>query len=225
MATHNRPAFFRQALRYFERQTYPSRELIVIDDGDIPVGDLCAANPMVRYVRLEQRTENGTKFNIGVEHARGPIIQKLDDDDYYSPEFLATSVSALPVGDRDCTLVVRDCFLVWFAGEHRLRFSGHGWTAGGTFCFGRELWDRIPFRDVSGDADSCFLIDHEPRIVPVCAPEQYWLVRHGRNTWTMMSDGDTADAFLHSQDFYDTAIEEMVSAEDCAFYHSLQFLI
>ncbi len=71
MATSNRPAFFRQALRYFERQTYPSRELIVVDDGEIPVGDLCEGHSSVRYVRLDRHTETGTKLNIGVENSRG----------------------------------------------------------------------------------------------------------------------------------------------------------
>lgn len=224
MATANRPRFFRQALRNFERQTYPTRELIVVDDGQIPVGELCAGHDSVRYIRLDSHTETGTKLNIGIENARGSILQKLDDDDYYSPNFLATSVNSLPRADlenRKRLLVARDCFLVLFAGEHQPRFSGHGWTAGGTFCFRRELWDQIPFRDVSGDADSCFLLDHTPEIVPVCAPEEYWLVRHGRNTWTMMAEGDTADDYLHGLPFYEKPLEAMLVPDDCAYYRSL----
>ncbi len=131
-------------------------------------------------------------------------------------------MSSLPAEDRDRTLVARDCFLIWFAGGQQLISSGHGWTAGGTFCFGRELWDRIPFRDVSGNADSCFLMDHEPRIVRVCAPEQYWLVRHGRNTWTMMAEGDTADDFMRALPVHEVPMEDMLPAEDCAFYRSLR---
>src|SRR5438045_3694384 len=124
MATSNRPSFFRQALSYFERQTYPSKELIVVDDGEVPVGDLCAGHDLVRYLRLDRHTETGAKLNIGVEQARGSIVHKVDDDDYYSPDFLATSVKALPAANRGRTLAVRDCFLVLFAGEPRLRFSG-----------------------------------------------------------------------------------------------------
>lgn len=222
MATRNRPAFFRQALRNFERQTYPNAELIVVDDGERPVARLCAGHPPVRYVRLDRHTETGTKLNIGVEHARGSILHKLDDDDYYGPGFLATSVSSLPRKRRDRALVARCCFLILLAGERRVRFSGHGWTAGGTFCFRRELWKRIPFRDVSGNADSCFLADHDPEIVPVCAPEEYWLVRHGRNTWTMMSDGDTADDYMRTLPFYKRGMKEMLDAGDLRFYGSLK---
>jgi glycosyltransferase involved in cell wall biosynthesis len=221
MATANRPHFFRQALRYFERQTYPNRELIVVDDGEVPVGDLCAGRDSVRYVRLEGRRETGTKLNIGVEHARGSVLHKLDDDDYYSPDFLATSVRFLPAANRERSMVARDCFLVLFAGETEVRYSGHGWTAGGTLCFYRELWTRIPFRDLSGWADSAFLQDHDPELTLVCAPEEYWLVRHGRNTWTMMGHGDTADDYLHRKPLHHRPMAAMLDPIDCAFYTGL----
>jgi glycosyltransferase involved in cell wall biosynthesis len=226
MATRNRRSYFRQAIRYFERQSYSSKELVIVDDGEIPVADLCDGSPSVHYIRLDRHTETGTKLNIGVRHAQGSILQKLDDDDYYSPDFLATSVQSLPAENRDKVLVARDCFLVLLAGEQQLRFSGHGWTAGGTFCFGRELWERKPFRDLSGWADYAFLQDHgllgkSPWLVRVCAPEQYWLVRHGANTWKMMSTGDTADEYMRRLTFHDVPFEAMLDPEDCAFYRSL----
>src|SRR5690606_21807539 len=67
MPTYNRRAFAPLALEYFRRQTYPDRELIVVDDGSDPVGDVVdswatdagAANGSrgvsVRYVRLHRR--------------------------------------------------------------------------------------------------------------------------------------------------------------------------
>ena len=222
MATRNRPAFFRQALRYFERQTYPRTELIVVDDGETPVGDLCEGRSNVSYIRLSRHTHTGTKLNLGVEQARGTILHKIDDDDYYGPDFLETSVNHLPRLNRGRVLVARDCFLILFAPEAHLRFSGHGWTAGGTFCFGRKLWEHAPFRDVSGNADSCFLWDNDPEIIPVCEPEQYWLVRHGRNTWTMMADGDTADGYMHALPYYGRSMKSMLEPEDVAFYRKLR---
>ncbi len=84
LPTRDRPAFFEQAMRCFQRQTYDRAELIVLDDGQQSVEKLCSGLPRVRYIRLDQPTLTGTKMNIGVEHARGNILQKIDDDDCYT---------------------------------------------------------------------------------------------------------------------------------------------
>ena len=55
MPTRNRRAFVGQAIAYFQRQDYPARELIIVDDGDDPVGDLIPPDdPRIRYVALPQ---------------------------------------------------------------------------------------------------------------------------------------------------------------------------
>jgi deferrochelatase/peroxidase EfeB len=106
------------------------------------------------------------------------------------------------------------------AGETRLRHSGHGWSAGGTFCFYRKLWERRPFRDAASE-DYWFLYDHRPRIRRVCAAEHYIVVRHGRNTWN--SDyGDRVDSYFQSLPIYPNPLDAVVAPEDLAFYHSLQ---
>src|SRR5215831_20292525 len=95
LVTRDRPAFFRQALRCFFSQDYPNKEAIVVDDGIRPVEYLCAGLPNVTYVRRRSPTSTGTKLNIGIEIARGDILQKLDDDDFYAPGFLSVAVARL----------------------------------------------------------------------------------------------------------------------------------
>ena len=203
------------------RQTYQHSELIVVDDGEQPVAKLCPRSLRVRYVRLPCATPTGTKLNIGIRQARGTVIQKLDDDDYYHPDFLKLAVSHLPVKDRTHFLVGWDCFLVLLAEEARVRFSGHGWVAGGTFCFSRELWERANFRDVPRDEDDWFLRDLQPEVVPVCAPEHYILVRHGQNTWTRMRNRQSVDDFFRDLPEYQKPLEDLMDPCDQAFYRSL----
>ena len=112
MPTRDRPAFFEQAMRCFQRQTYDDAELIVLDDGQQPVEKLCSGLPRVRYIRLDRPTLTGTKMNIGAEQARGDILQKIDDDDYYHPDFLRLAVEHLPSKDRDRSVVVWCCYLI-----------------------------------------------------------------------------------------------------------------
>lgn len=225
MPTRDRPQFVAQALRYFARQTYIQSELLVIDDGDQPVEHMCTGLPRVRYLRLDRPTLTGTKMNLAIEQAVGSVLQKLDDDDYYHPDFLQRAVAALPrsAADRRRAVVAWDCFLVLFAGDTRLRFSGHGWNAGGTLCFSRELWARQPFRDVRTGYDSWFLADHDPAIIRVCAPEHYILVRHGGNTWTRMHDATSADQYLALLPPHDRSLEAVVGPENLPFYAGLSF--
>jgi len=182
---------------------------------------LCSGLPRVRYIRLSQRTPTGTKLNIGIERMRGTVVQKLDDDDYYHPGFLELAVSRLPAGQRRQALVAWDCFLIFLTGESQLRHSGHGWAAGGTFCFHRELWDRTAFRDVWRDEDAWLLNDARPTVVPVCAPERYILVRHGENTWRRMEDGQAVEDYFQTLPVYDKSMKMLVGPSALRFYRSL----
>ena len=87
LSTRDRPQFLRQAIRCFERQTFPDRELVVVDGGDDPVEELCAGRASVRYVRADAGAEYGTCLNLAAQHARGEIVQVIDDDDYSLPDF------------------------------------------------------------------------------------------------------------------------------------------
>jgi glycosyltransferase involved in cell wall biosynthesis len=218
MATRNRRNFFRVALRCFQRQTRPDVELVVIDDGEESVADLCKGLSNVCYVRVARPTLLGAKLNMGIEASRGTLLQKLDDDDYYQPEFLATAASHLPEeGDR---IVAWCCFRILLAGEEQIRDSGHGWRAGGTLCFPRGLGEKHPFRPLPRSVDRWFVEDSGSPLVRVCAPEQYLLVRHGRNTWTSMQGGMDADTYLRK--FPPCAdLAAAVDAQALKFYRKL----
>lgn len=222
VATGNRNAFFPQMLRCYLAQTYSNRELVVVDDGDEPVGPLCAGLGGVKYIRLDRNTPTGTKLNIGIDCSTGSILQKLDDDDYYGAAFLANSAGRLQAGCPENAILAWSCFLVLLAGDPSLRFSGYGWQAGGTLCFRRSVWRSTPFRDVPIDEDKYFLEDHRGPRVRVRKREQYILVRHGGNTWRKFSWGLAADEYFHTMPRHGRAIGELVDDQAARFYASLQ---
>jgi len=221
LATGNRADCTRQALRCYERETFDDAELIVVDDGEQSVADLCAGLFRVRHIRLDEPTTLGRKLNIGIEQAAGAVIQKLDDDDFYQQDFLARSFGALQNAAHERALVTWDCFTILIAGERRVRYSGHGWTTGGTLCFHRILWEERPFRDEPNGVDASFIEDPRPRLVRVCAPELYMLVRHGRNTWKRLSNGFPVDRHFESLPTYNKSLEELIEPIDGLFYRSL----
>lgn len=220
LATGNRPAFTRQAIRCFLRQTLDDAELIVVDDGEESVAELCTGLFRVRYVRLNKPTMLGCKLNIGIENSSGALIQKLDDDDFYQQDFLARSVSSLPANEASA-IVTWDCFTVFIAGQSGVRFSGHGWTTGGTLCFHRRLWEQRPFRDEPSRVDAWFIEDHRPRLIKICAPELYMLVRHGRNTWAQLSNGVPVDDYFRFLPAQGHRLDDLIEPLDRSFYQSL----
>ncbi len=221
MATKDRPAFVRVALACFARQTCRDAELIVVDDGALSVEPLCRGRERVRYIRLDRPAPLGAKLNLGIATAEGGAIQKLDDDDYYHPGFLATAWARLRERAGDGSVVAWDCFYVLDTLDTAVRYSGHGWKAGGTLCFPRSMWQRRPFREVPRSVDSWFLHDHDPSVIRVCAPEMYLLVRHGRNTWRHMQGGLDADRFLRTLPLHPPGLDALVDPESAAFYRSL----
>ena len=96
MPTADRPsAFVPFAIRYFLRQDYENRELIILDDGSDPVSDLIPNDPRIRYIRMQERRTMGTKHNQGCILARGEIIAHWDDDDWFAERRLSYQVSEL----------------------------------------------------------------------------------------------------------------------------------
>jgi glycosyltransferase involved in cell wall biosynthesis len=224
MATGNRNEFVPQALRCFAAQTCAERELIIVDDGEVPVGPLCRAMPGVTYIRLARRTPTGAKLNLAVENSRGSIIQKLDDDDYYATRFLETAVKRLQRSARPDAIAAWDCFLILLAGRRTtpLYFSGHGWLAGGTLSFRRPGWETAPFRVVAADEDAYFLEDHRGLRVRVRAPEQYVLVRHGGNTWRRFRNGAGVDRWAATLERHPKSLREVVGDEAAVFYSGVR---
>lgn len=74
MPTFNRRRFIPQAINYFLRQDYASKELIVVDDGTEVVKDLIPRDDRIQYIRLEERLTVGAKRNLACGLARGDII-------------------------------------------------------------------------------------------------------------------------------------------------------
>lgn len=100
MPTYGRRSWVPLALRCFEEQTYPRVELVVVDDGPQPCGDLVdefreRSGLAVRYVHLAGRSAIGAKINLGIRMARGELIALWADDDYHARWRVAYQVGAL----------------------------------------------------------------------------------------------------------------------------------
>ena len=186
MPTTNHRDRVAQAIALFRRQTYPQRELIIIDDGEDSVADLIpdeaalrAEGAAIRYVRLDGRRTLGQKRNFGGEAAQGPIIAHWDDTTWYAPWRLSYQLGALVQRAADgCGL---DSLLqydpaagaVWLSARPPGPEPG---LFGNTLCYRRALWLARPLDESDdSDSDAAFLRDRpEARLIALQASD--WLV-------------------------------------------------
>jgi glycosyltransferase involved in cell wall biosynthesis len=209
LATRDRPRLLPLALEWYRRQTYPNRELVVVDDGeDHPVAAAAVERLGGRVLRLEEVTPLGTKLNLGCEAARGPICAKLDDDDWYAPRYLETMVAGLR-GPAAAVCRPTMAFLTPFrffdVANWLIRRSDDGNVPGATLVFTRENWAEAPFRALTSNEDMWFC--HDQRVLgvlprPVTGLDVYLAVRHADSAhdrghqWRRQWHGEDLDSYL-----------------------------
>jgi glycosyltransferase involved in cell wall biosynthesis len=182
MPTRDRGEFVAQAVRYFLRQDYPDKELVVVDDGEEPVRSLLPTDAAITYIRLESRTPLGAKRNIACEAARGTHIAHWDDDDWCAPERLSHQMVALR--QRGAAVSgARDML-------HYVPLTGEAWMyrrpagdppsfCGGSLLYEREAWQRNPFQSVDVGEDEAFMRGvPAARQAPIDASSLYVAVLH-----------------------------------------------
>jgi glycosyltransferase involved in cell wall biosynthesis len=124
---YNGAPFIKEALDSVLAQTLPPARIIVIDDGSIDAGpDIVALMARTHDISLIRKDNGGQSSarNLGVAHARTPLIALLDQDDIWYPNHLEELIkpfrerrypelgwvySNLDEIDRDGHMIVRAC--------------------------------------------------------------------------------------------------------------------
>jgi glycosyltransferase involved in cell wall biosynthesis len=223
LTTRDRPRFLSLALRFYREQTYPARELIVVDDGEQFPADAAAVEAVGgRLVRMPPATPLGTKLNAGVELARGQWCQKMDDDDCYAPRFLEKMMSSVVESQRvACCPVIAFLtpFLFFDLARWEIRQSEENNAPGATLLFTRHSWEERPFRPIFRDEDVWFLMDQlrcGANVILVRDTEAFTAIRHRDvasdrgHTWTHQHDGRPLENSLDDRPLYDRKPEEFL---------------
>lgn len=235
VTTRDRPDFFPIALACCLHQTYPNREIIVVDDGEqFPVPAARAADAGFVVIQPDVATSLGTKLNLGCDAAWGEICLKIDDDDWYGPEYVATMVDRLLAdwtnGPR-ASLLVANGFLLFDLPRWEIRRAYDAQYAGATLCFRREDWAACPFRPLANHEDVNFYGDQVgrgTRPLAIHVPESFLAVRHpfgGANrghTWRTMSSAETVEEHLLERPLHERTPESLLPAWALDAYANLR---
>jgi glycosyltransferase involved in cell wall biosynthesis len=145
---YNAARHLRQTLESILHQTYPSIEVVVVDDGSTDATPQIAAefakrDSRVRVIR-QANAGVGAARNAAIREARGEYIAPVDADDVWCPEKLAKQVACMRASGDAVGLVY-----CWF-----MRIDDEGRVFGYSTQLDVEGWVReaMVFRNFIGNA-------------------------------------------------------------------------
>lgn len=146
LPTKNRASLLPLALRSFDAQLYPHKELVVVDNGDDDTSLLFKDRPDVRYEKVSGPFTTGEMRNLCCELARGAIISHFDSDDWSAPTRLSQQVALMFTG-----AVVVGYNTMWFyvlQSQEIYYWSRPAfplYALGTSLTYSREWWKLYPF--------------------------------------------------------------------------------
>ena len=164
----NRSAALPTMLANVARQTYGPLELVVVlhgegfDEADVSAQADAAGLEEVTIRTCDAERPLGACLNMGCEAAAGQILAKMDDDNYYAPEYLADLVDAFEYSDAGIVGKAAHYTYLSARGMMILRFPKreHRYTTlvqGGTLTMLREVWRELRFEDLAQGEDTTLL--------------------------------------------------------------------
>jgi len=108
---YNQAHFLDEAIESVLTQTYPNREIIVVDDGSTDnTAEVAGRYSAVRHIYQENAGPSAAR-NTGVTKSRGEYLVFLDADDRLLPEALEIGVDCLRQ-HPECAFVSGHCRLI-----------------------------------------------------------------------------------------------------------------
>jgi hypothetical protein len=216
IATHNRPAALRQALRSVLGQTLQDFEILVIGDACRP--DTAAviaefADPRIVYINLPVNFgEQSGPNNIGFARARGRFVALLNHDDLWFPDHLAATTGWIDATGAD--VVIARGVVVEPPPVEGVRVNNSIFGVGKdgfydpviTAGFGSAQMVRLASLDWLGPwrpASQCF-----------CETSQDWLFRAWRKGAIIVTMPHLTVIKLHSGDRKHSYIEDLATEQE-----------
>jgi glycosyltransferase involved in cell wall biosynthesis len=166
IACTNRQAYVPKIIENFQRQTLLEKELIIIINSTVMAVDIVG----YQVLRIPEKVSLGSCLNKGISLAKYDYVTKMDDDDYYGPDYLKEVYETLVQKDAD--VVGKSSFYIYFKKKHELRlynpirenqwivkngpYKSSYFLSGATLAFKKKIIKKIRFPDVNVGEDSGF---------------------------------------------------------------------
>lgn len=161
----NKDCYLKNIIANFLRQTINQKELIIIlNSSQLNLSEwssYVSDYENIRVFQLDDSTSTGACINFGVKQASGNFIARFDDDDYFGPEYLETSLLYFEISDA--SVIGKMSHFIFFTSLHQLAIcdSGKGfkysdYLPGGTQIIKRDVFDSVLYPDGSLAEDVYF---------------------------------------------------------------------
>lgn len=183
--TRDRREWLPKAIEYFQAQTYPRLEMLILNDG-VDVADLIPNDDRIRLHTCEKMTI-GLKRNRACQLARGEVICHFDDDDYFAPTRIEDQIQRMQEADKAVTGYCTVIFEGLFEKEQgRYKYVGiPNVTAVGTSLVYKKSWwaeHQFPDKHVGEDGDFAMAAAQQKQLISCDAGELIIASSHPGNT-------------------------------------------
>jgi glycosyltransferase involved in cell wall biosynthesis len=198
LPTYERKQYLHRSIMLFLSQTYPNKELIIIDDSSAKFTSPLLHKSSIKYIwnpRTIQKKRYmktiGYKRNEAVYHSKGVIVAFWDDDDFYGPnrlmnqyKHLCNTKASITVYSRCLTYDTKTNKVTKMPKVQHTKLWKYGFV-GPTIMFHKYV-SQVPFKYKSLSEDSMFLEDAIRKGFDISTyenDEDFVYVRHESNTW------------------------------------------
>ncbi|WP_066023360.1 MULTISPECIES: glycosyltransferase [Clostridium] len=198
----NKRNYISNIAKNYMNLNYPNKELIIIINKDNikakECGELTDKYDNVRIFKLKENTTLGECLNFGVSVAQYDYIAKMDDDDYYGPNYLTDQMNAFNY--TRAAIVGKAAYFICFEDDSSIYINNptfvHRYVrglAGGTLLIKKSVFKKCKFEHLNVAEDTSFLTKCYFDGIKIYAtdPFNYLYIRHkdmGNNTWKVNKD-------------------------------------
>ncbi|RTZ08645.1 glycosyltransferase family A protein [Flavobacterium sp. GSP6] len=146
---YNDAQYILQSVNSALNQTYPNKEVIVVDDGSNAETKavLKKLAPKITKLITQENQGQSTARNVGIKEAKGEYILVLDSDDYFEPTFCEKAIEII-LKNKEIKLVTCQANLFFDDGSSYVFIPKGGSIANflyindalGTSMFKKEDW-------------------------------------------------------------------------------------
>ena len=181
MPTRGNPRLVERAIRCFQLQTWPQRELVIVTlRRSEQLEALVAGDERIKLYDSPMGLTLGDQRNLSVARAEGVFVATWDDDDCYAPERLSTPMHTLLNSHAQAVFLSR--VWIWIETRQRLGLSCRGvWE--NTMVARRCALPAYPALERGSDTAVRQMMERHHALALIDQPDLYAYCYTGENTW------------------------------------------